>query len=84
VVAVAWLREGAMGELVRLAPGDRWLNTRKAAERIGYTARTLQKWRAEGRGPPFKRVHDHQARYLESALDEWMASCPDGKKVVRR
>lgn len=76
---MAWpLGSPAMGEVIQLAPGDRWLTTEQAAQRIGYTKRTLQKWRAERRGPPFKRVNGHQARYLQSHLDAWMADCPDG------
>jgi excisionase family DNA binding protein len=73
-------RWGAPGvsDLIRIAPADPWLTTDQAAAHIGFTKRTLQKWRAEGKGPPWKRVNGHQARYLRSAVDAWMVGLPDG------
>jgi predicted DNA-binding transcriptional regulator AlpA len=49
------------------------LNTRQAAERCGLSARTLEKYRITGGGPPFIRLGG-AVRYQLEDLDAWIAS----------
>ena len=41
------------------------------AERIGIAARTLQKWRYEGGGPPYFKLNS-AVRYRLSEVLEWL------------
>ena len=49
------------------------LPQRTVAERLGVTARTIERWRAEGAGPPFLKV-GRGVRYDESDLSAWLAA----------
>lgn len=46
---------------------------RSAAEYLDVTTRALQKWRAEGGGPPYVRLGERAIRYDEADLREWVA-----------
>ena len=47
---------------------------KEAAERIGSSPATLQKWRCEGGGPVFVKLGRRKVGYTASALREWLAS----------
>jgi hypothetical protein len=47
---------------------DPLLTTAEAAALYKYSVRTFEKWRSEGRGPPYKRIHGAQVRYPLSGL----------------
>lgn len=47
------------------------LDTKSAAARIGYAAKTLRNKRVTGDGPPFVKLRSGAVRYEERALDEW-------------
>jgi len=43
------------------------------AARLGVTARTIERWRTEGAGPPFLKV-GRGVRYDEADLSAWLAA----------
>ncbi len=53
----------------RIPPVD----TRRAAELIGMSKRTLEKWRGEGTGPPFLKL-GRRVLYSVADLEEWIRS----------
>ena len=54
------------------------LTQQRVAELLSYSPRTLETWRATGRGPRFVRVSKTSVRYRMCDLEEWVA-----KKVQR-
>ncbi len=49
------------------------LNTRQeAAERLGTSVATLDRWRYVGEGPAFVKLGPRQVRYLDSDLDAFI------------
>ncbi len=50
----------------------KYLSTRLAAFRLGYSPRTLERWRWLGGGPPYTRRKGGRCRYNVSELDAWM------------
>ncbi len=49
------------------------VDTRQAAELIGMSRRTLEKWRGEGTGPPFLKL-GRRVLYSVADLEEWLRS----------
>ncbi len=43
-----------------------------AAEYVGLSARTLQRYRVEGGGPVFTRLGARRVAYQQSDLDAWL------------
>ena len=50
-----------------------YLNTRQAADWLGLSARTLDRYRVSGEGPVFHRFGG-RVRYLRADLDAWAAA----------
>ena len=50
-----------------------YLSTRQAAEYLGLSTRTLDRYRVSGDGPVFHRFGG-RVRYLRDDLDAWAAS----------
>ena len=50
-----------------------YLRTREAAEYLGLSSRTLDRYRISGRGPVFHRFGG-RVRYTRADLDVWAAS----------
>ena len=50
-----------------------WVSKYGAAARLGLSPRTLDRWRAEGTGPPWARLGG-SARYRIGDLDAWAES----------
>ena len=50
------------------------LHAREVAEMRRVSARTLERERATGSGPPFIRVGPRQVRYQRAALLAWLAA----------
>lgn len=48
------------------------MNEKDAANYLGLTARALQAWRYQGRGPKFVRVSARCVRYRVADLDAWL------------
>ena len=48
------------------------LDTRSAARHVNLSARTLEKKRLTGDGPPFYKL-GHSVRYSREDLDRWLA-----------
>ncbi len=44
-----------------------------AAKILGYSPKTLERWRAEGKGPKFHKLPGGRIRYSKADLDAWMA-----------
>lgn len=51
---------------------DRLINEHEAADYIGHSVRTLQKWRVTGGGPKYVRVSARSIRYRRRDLNEWI------------
>ncbi len=49
------------------------VDTWRAAELIGMSKRTLEKWRGEGTGPPFLKL-GRRVLYSVADLEEWLRS----------
>jgi predicted DNA-binding transcriptional regulator AlpA len=52
----------------------KYLDEAALAHRLGVSRRTLQRWRAEGGGPPYVRLGPRRVAYDEAASDAWVAS----------
>ena len=51
------------------------LTEKEAGKLLGFSIRTLQKWRIQGEGPPFVRISARAIRYRREDLDQWIESC---------
>ncbi len=51
--------------------GRRFLGERRVAEMLGYSPRTLQRWRMEGEGPPSTKI-GRKTFYELNELQKWM------------
>ena len=47
------------------------VDIRRAAESLGMSPRTLEKWRVEGNGPPFLKL-GRRVRYSVVDLESWI------------
>ena len=47
------------------------LTERQAADKLGLSDRTLQRWRETGYGPPFRKP-GKSVRYVEFEIDDWI------------
>ena len=52
----------------------KYLDEAALARRLGVSKRTLQRWRAEGGGPPYVRLGPRRVAYDEAAGTAWAAS----------
>ncbi len=52
----------------------KYLGEADMARRLGFSQRTLQRWRAQGCGPPYVRLGPRRVAYDEAASDTWAAS----------
>lgn len=48
------------------------LAEKEVAKRLGFSPRTLQKWRRTGSGPVFMRISPRCVRYREEDLEAWL------------
>lgn len=48
------------------------LAEKEAAKALGFSERTLQKWRSVGGGPRFVRVSARAVRYRQVDIDAWV------------
>jgi hypothetical protein len=48
-----------------------FLQTPKAAQRLGFAAGTLEKMRVRGDGPPYLRLSPRRIVYAVDSLDAW-------------
>lgn len=53
---------------------DAILTSAQAAEILGFTEKTLTKWRLQGNGPKYAKVNNKWVRYRRCDLDAWIAS----------
>lgn len=54
-----------------------WLSAKEAAERLGRSPKTLERWRADDCGPPAYRaggLKRGRVRYRASEIDAWLAA----------
>ncbi len=61
------------GSSEETAPTTRakYLNNREAAEYLGLSVRTMNRYRVTGDGPPYYRL-GNRVRYVRAELDEWV------------
>lgn len=48
------------------------LTEKEVADYLGFSIRTVQKWRLIGSGPPFIRASTRAVRYRYSDLKQWL------------
>jgi hypothetical protein len=53
--------------------GNAYLTERQFCERYLVSARTAQRWRVTGDGPPFVRLGPHRIVYRLSDIEAWAA-----------
>ena len=53
---------------------DVFLLPDEAAAYLRVAAKTLTKWRWQGKGPPYRKVAGNLIRYVQSELDQWMTT----------
>jgi predicted DNA-binding transcriptional regulator AlpA len=51
------------------------LSEHRAAELLGLSVRTLQRFRVEGRGPRFLKLGRKRVAYSETEIAAWLQSC---------
>jgi excisionase family DNA binding protein len=57
---------------------DDMLSKRQLAEALNVSARTIERWRSRGNGPPAIRLPGGQLRWKWSAVQAWLASKDEG------
>ena len=62
--------ESGSSEGVTPTTGTKYLNAHEAAEYLGLSVRTMNRYRVTGEGPPYYRFGG-RVRYLRVELDEW-------------
>jgi len=50
------------------------LSEAEFSERYGVPARTLQRWRSTGDGPPYCRIGPRRIAYPAAAAEAWLAA----------
>ena len=50
------------------------LSQKEAAKMLGFSTRTLERWRWEGGGPPFVAISARCIRYRQADLEKWIES----------
>lgn len=69
--------------LDRHAPSPaRYLRTHQAAQILGLSPRTLEKYRCHGSGPTFRKLGGRVV-YLIDDLDAWLPPAPAGPPLIR-
>ena len=51
-----------------------WMSQHDVLRELGISRSTLHKWRAEGRGPGFRKLPNGELRIRRSDLNEWVTS----------
>jgi excisionase family DNA binding protein len=54
-----------------MTEGEQLLTEKQVAEYLNVTVRTVQRWRAEGTGPPVLYARN-RPRYRKADLDAWL------------
>jgi hypothetical protein len=62
---------------------DDFYTPEQLAEELGMSARTLQRMRARGEGPPYVRPTDHRILYPREGVPDWLASRMGPRKRKR-
>jgi hypothetical protein len=67
---------GGNGSTARPSDGDRYLLSKEAAAYLRLSHRTLERYRVQGQGPCYLKMHGKRGRvlYRQSDLDAWIAS----------
>jgi hypothetical protein len=55
--------------MIETAPPGRLMNTTDAAAWLGFSPRTLMKWRVKGGGPIYSKLRGHAVRYKLEDLE---------------
>lgn len=51
------------------------VDTKKAAEILGISNRTLERWRLEGNGPEYLKIGAYRVNYDTDTLEAFMNAC---------
>jgi excisionase family DNA binding protein len=54
-----------------MAEEERLMSERELARYLNLSLRTVQRWRAEGKGPPVLWAHN-RPRYRKAEVDAWL------------
>ena len=63
---------------------SRLLTQEQVAERWGFAVKTLERWRAEGRGPKFARFSKRMVRYRETDIEAFIKNCEVAPEAMAR
>jgi predicted DNA-binding transcriptional regulator AlpA len=61
---------------------ETFLDEKQLAQRLRVSIGTLRLWRAEGKGPRFRKVGDQLVRYAPSDVNDWLSRRPSGGEVA--
>ena len=53
---------------------DQLLSPKQAAAEIGFSEVSLQRWRIEGKGPPYVKIGKRRVGYRVGALRQWLTN----------
>lgn len=48
------------------------MTTKEAARYLSFSYKTLESWRAAGKGPQYLQLDNRRIRYKREHLDEWL------------
>ena len=57
-----------------MTPASKLLTTVQAADWLGLSPRTLERYRVTGEGPKFRKI-GRWVRYTEADLEAWLEGC---------
>lgn len=55
-------------------PSKKYLSPREVEVEYGLAAKTLERWRAEGKGPRYCKLSARQIKYSRSAVENFLES----------
>ena len=58
--------------MMNLLTTSQHLSEQQAADYLGISKKTLQRWRFEHKGPAYAKLNNKLIRYRLADLDEWM------------
>jgi predicted DNA-binding transcriptional regulator AlpA len=57
---------------------ETYLNEKQLAQKLRVSVGTLRLWRAEGKGPRFRKVGEQLVRYSAVDINHWLSRRPSG------
>jgi excisionase family DNA binding protein len=54
-----------------------WMTLEEVCDEIGVSRSTIDKWRAKGKGPAWRRLPSGRLRIRRQDLDAWLDALPE-------